>query len=358
LSRKQSDDAGEGTPMARWIAFVSAWLLAAVLAAGPSAAQTREKVSVAALAFVSSSPIFIALDRGHFAAEGLDVEIKFFTAAGPVALAVASGDADFGITGLTGAFYNLAGKGALKIVAAQSREEPGYDFVAYVVSKKAYDAGFHSVAQYPGKTVGITTVGSTFHYNLGKLAEKRGFKLEQVTLKPLQSIPNVMAALQGSQVDSVLLPANNALALEREGAGKIIGWVHQETPWQLGALFASSRNVETRRAIVEKFVRGYQKGAADYARAFLQRDAAGKRVFGAEAEALFPILKKYVKPEPTLERVKESANFIDPEGRLLVQDIYDQVAWYKAQGLVDKDVDPKAFLDLGFVKGHLQLPKS
>lgn len=324
----------------------------------PVSAQTKDKVSIAALPFVSSAPVFIAKDQGHFDAEGLDVEIKFFNAAPPVALAVASGDADFGITGFTGAFFNLAGKGALKVVAAQSREEPGYDFVAYVASQKAYDAGFRSAKQYPGKTVGITAVGSTFHYNLGMLADKYGFKLDQVTLKPLQSIPNMMAALKGAQVDSVILPANNAYALEKEGAGRIIGWVHQETPWQLGALFTSSKNVETRRAIVQKFVRGYQKGAAAYAEAYLQRDAAGQRVFGAKAEALYPILKKYVKPEPTIETVKLSANFIDPKGRLLVKNIYDQVAWYQAQGLVDKDVDAKKFVDLSFVEGHLDVPRN
>jgi NitT/TauT family transport system substrate-binding protein len=328
-----------------------------VLAAGQALAQDKEKLSIAALRFVSSSPIFIAQDKGYFAAEGLDVEIKFFEAAQPIAVATAGGDTDLGITGFTGGFYNLAGKGALKVIAAQSREEPGYDFVAYVVNQKAFDAGFKSVAQFPGKTVGITTVGSTFHYNLGKLAEKRNFKLEDVQLKPLQSIPNVMAALKGAQVDAVLLPANNAYALEKEGAGKIIGWVHQETPWQLGGLFANTKVVETRRAAVEKFVRAYQKACADYAEGLLQKDAQGQRIFGPKADELIAIIQKYVEPKPSVEQVKGSASYIDPQGRLLVNDIYSQVRWYQANGMVDKTVDTSKILDLTFVKGHLDLPK-
>src|SRR3546814_4369697 len=88
-----------------------------------------------------------------------------------VAVAVASGDADFGITAFTGGFFNLAGKGALKVIAAQSREEKGYQFVAYVASNKAYDAGFRSPKDFPGKTVAITPVGFRFHYNqLGRAA--------------------------------------------------------------------------------------------------------------------------------------------------------------------------------------------
>ena len=142
---------------------LTAAVLAAALGLVAAAAQAADKISVAALAFVSSSPIFIAKERGYFARQGLDVDIKFFEAAQPVAVAVVSGDADCGITGLTGGFYNLAAKGALKIIASQSREEPGFDFVAYVVSDKAWDAGFRSVAQFPGHVVGITQIGSTFH---------------------------------------------------------------------------------------------------------------------------------------------------------------------------------------------------
>jgi NitT/TauT family transport system substrate-binding protein len=330
--------------------------LAVALSLVATLAAAADKVSVAALAFVSSAPIFIAKERGYFAAEGLDVELKFFEAAQPVALAVVSGDADFGITGLTGGFYNLAAKGALKIIASQSREEPGFDFVAYVVSDKAWDAGFRTVAQFPGHVVAITQVGSTFHYNLGKLAEKRGFKLEALTLKPLQSIPNVVAALQGNQVDAALLPTNIALGLEKQSAGHIIGYVWQETPWQLGALFTSTKLDAGRHDLVQRFVRAYQKATADYAAAFQQRDDQGKRVFGAKADALVPIIQKYVKPAPTAEQVLASVSFIDPEGRLKVQDIYDQVAWYKKMGMVDASADVRSMLDLSYIPGHFDVP--
>ncbi len=339
-------------------------VVAAALAAGfaislsPAAmAQAKDKATIASLAFVSSAPIFIAKERGYFDAEGIDADIKIFNAAQAIAVAVAGGDADFGITAFTGGFFNLAGKGALKVVAAQSREEPGYNFVAYVAGKKAYDAGFRSPKDFAGKSVAVTTIGSSFHYNLGMLADKYGFKLDSVTMKPVQSIPNMMAALSGGQVDATILPANNALKLQADGAGTIIGWVADHTPWQLGALFTSTRNVEGKRPLVERFVRAYQKGLADYAEAFLAKDAAGNRVFGAKAEAAFPILEKWVEPKPSYEVVKVSANFMDPQGRLLVKNIYDQVAWNQAQGLVDKSVNAKDFLDLSFVKNHLDLPK-
>ncbi len=339
---------------------ILAALVAASLAATlpqASQAQAKDKATIAALAFVSSAPIFIAKERGYFDAEGIDLDIKIFNAAQAIAVAVAGGDADFGITAFTGGFFNLAGKGALKVIAAQSREEKGYNFVAYVAGKKAYDAGFRNPKDFAGKSVAVTTIGSSFHYNLGMLADKYGFKLDSVSMKPVQSIPNMMAALSGGQVDATILPANNALKLQADGAGTIIGWVADHTPWQLGALFTSTRNVQGKRPMVERFVRAYQKGLTDYADAFLTKDAAGNRVFGAKAEAAFPILEKWVEPKPSYEVVKVSANFMDPQGRLLVKNIYDQVAWNQAQGLVDKTVNAKDFLDLSFVQGHLDQPK-
>lgn len=331
--------------------------LAALALPAAAQAQPRDKVAISALPFISTSPVFIAKERGYFEAEGIDLDIKIFNAAQAVAVAVASGDADFGITAFTGGFFNLAGKGVLKVVAAQSREQPGYNFVAYVASKKAYDAGFRAPKDFAGKSVAITTVGSSFHYNLGMLADKYKFSLASVDMKPVQSIPNMMAALAGGQVDATILPANNALKLQADGAGRIIGWVHEHTPWQLGALFVATKHVQSKRPMVERFVRAYQKGLADYAAAFLAKDSEGNRMVGEKALALMPVLEKWVQPKPSIDTVKIAANYMDPQGRLQVQNIYDQVAWYQAQGLVDKTVKAADFIDLSFVKGHFDLPK-
>jgi len=157
-------------------------------------------------------------------------------------------------------------------------------------------------------------------------------------------------------VDATVLPANNALKLQNDGSGRIIGWVHEQTPWQLGALFSSTATVDKRRGLVEHFVRAYQKGLADYAAAFLSKDEQGQRAFGPAARALMPILEKWVEPKPTLELAEASANYMDPQGRLRVGDIYRQVAWYQAQGLVDRALKPADFLELGFVKGHFDVP--
>ena len=62
-------------------------------------------------------PLYIANDKGYYAAEGLTPDYVFFEAGEPIAVAVASGAVDFGVAGLTGGFYSLAGR-------ARSRSSP------------------------------------------------------------------------------------------------------------------------------------------------------------------------------------------------------------------------------------------
>jgi NitT/TauT family transport system substrate-binding protein len=340
-------------PLGRWFGVLTAAAAALLAWAAPAAAADKVRVSV--LPFVSSAPLFIAVERGHFAKQDLDVELKFFTAAQPVAVAVTSGDVEFGVTATTAGFFNLAGKGTIKIVAAQSREEKGWPFNAYVASNQAHAAGLTSLDKLPGHSFGISQVGSSHHYMIGRLAEKRGFTIDKLRITPLQSVPNMIAAVKGGQIDATILPAQYANDLQAKGEAKILGWVDQETPWQLGAVFTSPKMIAEKRPVVERFVKAWQAAATEYDAQFQKRDAKGQRLFGKDADALIAIIEKHTKAKP--EVIKVSLPYIDPQGRLLVRDLYEQVRWYKANKLIDADVEAKNIMDLSFVKGHLDVPK-
>ena len=82
--------------------LASALLVLALIGAG--AARAADKVTVGVLRFVSSGPLFLAAERGYFREQGIDVEMKYFEAAQPIAVAAVSGDIDFGLTAFTGGF--------------------------------------------------------------------------------------------------------------------------------------------------------------------------------------------------------------------------------------------------------------
>jgi NitT/TauT family transport system substrate-binding protein len=323
-------------------------------AAVPGArAQAADKVNVAALRFVSSGPLFIAQGRGYFAAEGLDVDFKFFDAAQPVAVAIASGDADFGATGYTAGLFNIAGKGVLKVVAAQFSEVKGFESSALVVSSKAYAAGLTTPAGLKGKSFALTQTGSTFHYMVGGIAQASGFDIDAIELKPLQTVGNMVGALKSSQVDAAILPSFIARPLDASSEAKIIAWVGDLAPYQGGALFTSARNLDTRRPLVERFVRAYQKGVADYRAFFIEKSVSGDEVP--------TLLHKYVfADEPAASayaKIRTGALFINKDAALDGADIARQVEWYKARGLVDKTVDAAKFVDTTLIPPLSPVPK-
>jgi NitT/TauT family transport system substrate-binding protein len=200
----------------------------------------------------------------------------------------------------------------------------------------------------------MTQHGSSFHLMLGLLADRAGFALDSVRLIPLQGVPNMIAAIKSGQADGTILPASIAYTLADAGDAKILGWVSERTPYQLGGLFTSTTNVEERRDVAERFVRAYQRGATDYHEAMNEIGPDGKRVFGPKAEELIPIIAKYTDATP--DAIRAGAVYIDPLGRLDVGSVYEQVAWFKRQGLVDEGVDPDQFIDLSFIEGHFDIP--
>ncbi len=167
------------------------------------AAHAQDKVKVGVLKLTSSAPIFVGVDKGFFKEFGVEPELVFFQAAAPIATALAAGQVEVGATGLTAALYNIVlGGQQLWIVADKGREWPGYPLTAIVVQKELWDGGLRSVGDLKGKRIGITQLGSTFHYHLGNILEKERLTLADVKVVPLQAMPAVMEALKGRQVDA------------------------------------------------------------------------------------------------------------------------------------------------------------
>jgi NitT/TauT family transport system substrate-binding protein len=340
---------------------IATLLLALALTAFGGFARAADRATVGVLRFVSSGPLFLAVERGYFREQGVDVEMKYFEAAQPIAVAAVSGDIDYGLTAFTGGFYNLAGQGQLKIIAAQSKEAKGFAGNAILVSNAAWDKGFRSIKDFPGHSLGMTQVGASFHYQIGQLARVAGFDLKSVQLRALQSLPNMVAAIKGAQVDAIIIAPHLAKPLVDAGDVKFLGWYSDYDEYQFGGLFANTRTVQQRRELTQRFVRAYQKGCADYAAAFMQKDAKGERVFDAVSDAAAKIITKYVYPSEPQDKgvalVKASAFPADAQARLDVADIYKQVDWMKAEKLVDASADPRTMLDLSFVEGHYNVPK-
>jgi len=329
------------------IARLAAAGLVAIMAMGTARAEDALKAKIGVLRLSSSAPVFIAQDKGYFREAGLDIELKFFDAAQPIAVATTSGDVDFGVTAFTAGLYNLAGKGVLKVIGGMSREKAGYPLIGYFASNNAYAAGLKTPKDLAGKRVAMTQVGSSFHYSLGLLADKYGFKLAEVKIVPLQSLSNAAAALKGETVDAALLPISTARKLMDEGGAKFLGWVGDETPWQLGAVFASPKTL-TNKVLVTKLLGALAKADREYHDVILAAMKDGVAPINEQTKPLLEIIAKYTNLP--VEQVVGNCAYIDPDGKLDVKNVDNQIKWLQEQGFADKGFDANAIIARDFVK--------
>src|SRR6266478_3965815 len=322
-------------------------LTATVVASSSGRCDELLKAKVGVLRLSSSAPVFIAQDKGYFREAGLEIELKFFDAAQPIAVATTSGDIDFGITAFTAGLYNLAGKGTLKVIGGMSREKPGYPLIGYFASNNAYAAGLKTPKDLAGKRVAVTQVGSSFHYSLGLLADKYGFRLADVKVLPLQSLSNAAAALKGETVDAALLPVSTARTLMDAGGAKFLGWVGDETPWQLGAVFAAPKTLAN-NALVTKLLAALVRADREYHDVILAAVKDGKADINDKTKPLLEIIAKYTNLP--VEQVVGNCAYIDPDGKLDVKNVDNQIESLQEQGFVDKGFDADAIIAKDYVK--------
>jgi len=318
-------------------------LLPLVFFVGPAAA---DPVKIGVLRLGQAGPVFIAQEKGYFAAAGLDTELVLFDAAQPIAVGVASGDLVFGAAPLTAGLYSLGAQGQLRIVAGMNRYFPGFHSVAVLASRNAFATGLKSFKDLAGHSVAVTQIGSGYHYSLALIAEKYGVDLKSIRVLALQSMPNISSAITGNQADAALLATTPATPLIERGDAKLLGWVDDETPWQNGAVFVATKTATEHRDLIEKFLAAFVKGTREYHDAFTGSDEKPKT--GANAAEVAGFIAKYTG-EPIATAMKGDA-YVDAAARLDVKDVLHQIDWYIGQNMLKGPVDGAALIDRRYVK--------
>ena len=318
----------------------------AVLPLIPAPAFAKTKLKVGALRFTSHAASFVAFERGYFADEGLDVEFRFFEAAQPMAVAIASGDADYAVTAISGGLISLAEKGAAKVIGGALSEEAGIDGQKILASNAAYDAGLTSAAMLDGKSFAVTQPGSSFHYMGSKISAAEGVS---VSFKPLQKVGAIIGAMKSGQVDAWSIVPHIAKGLAGAGAVKIIGDVADYLPnYQVTTVFTSAQNAASERAKTEAFLRAFSRGADDFNAALVDKTA------GDDAgEEMVKLIHKYVYTDRPFEKaapsIRNGSMRINANAALNMASVQDQLSWFQSEGLVKGSITTDTLVDSSYV---------
>src|SRR4051812_22832234 len=172
-------------------------------AAGPPTAPATVRVGV--LGLIAEAGVFIALERGYFAEEGIVPEFTTLDTGARAIPALAAGQLDATAGGFSPSYVNAGLRGVgMKMVAAMGRNEPDASSGYVVVRKALVDAG--AVRDWPdlrGRTIAVAARGSVNDYMVAKGLALGGVSDDEVTWVEL-TFPDQAAGFANGTVDAAL----------------------------------------------------------------------------------------------------------------------------------------------------------
>jgi len=262
--------------------------------AGDVLAQTRHKLTQAGFRVLYMAPVFIAIEKGFFAQEGVDFTFTELDSGALGAAAVISGNAQISDLDPLGVarlqqegkpmllVYNLVGRVTLDLIVRTP-----------VAQRLGLTADTPLTARYAalkGLTIGITRPGAPTDVFARYFLVRAGLNPDRdATLVQVGGVPALAAAFKSERIDAFLLSPPLPQTLEREGVGRIVirntaGEVPELRDTTYTAMFTSADYARKNGSALQAYARALRKATE-----WLQ---------GNKAEALRILGEKYFKDTP------------------------------------------------------------
>src|SRR5712691_1536267 len=324
------------------VGFTTAFLIASAGAIAQTAPlNPRVSLKVGAIGAVSDAGIFIALEKGFFKDEGLDVELVGFKAAPQILPAIATSEVQLSGSAVTPALFNAFARGiGMKLVADKGQVAKGFGFAAIAIRSDLADT-VKDFRDLKGRKFAVMGKGVSSTAQLGKALELGGIEPNEVELIEL-GLPEMIAALGNKAIDgATLLEPFITLATARKVA---IRWKGMEDflPFtgQNGVIIYSQKFTEEQPEAANRWMVAYLKGN----RAYL--DAVTK---GTDRDDINSILARHTAVKDLSLLAKIAPTGFDPNGRLELRSLEADQDWFLKLGLQQARADLGKVIDYRYV---------
>lgn len=349
--------AGLAAPRGMWIGVGQApagvwWSEAGALAKGEGRAgqivSTRKapvKVRLATVKSVSDAGLLVALARGYFAREGIELEFSRISAPPQMVPLLATGELDVAGSSITASLFNALGAGVgVKIVAAKGAVGDRFSYIALMVRKDLVDSGRYRTPQdLRGMSVGTPGGrGVTLEAYLAALAEKAGLRLAELRVVQL-GLPDMPAALANRSVDAVFALEPTVALLEREGLAVRAVSGEQILPnLDTGVLVYGPRFRTEAPDLAQGFMNAYVRGMIEY-----RRLLSGGR-YSAE---LIAILARELGVDPALlAKVTPALLSTTGTGAVSMRSLQYYYRFFRQMGYVKEEMNLGELVDHSYVQ--------
>ncbi len=302
------------------------------------------KVRFASPGFVSDAGVFIALEKGYFKQEGIDLELVTLKTAADAPPLLARGDVEVAGGSTSAALYNAIIRGIdMKIVADKGVHPKGLGWQFIAVRKDLADQ-IKKPADLKGRNIALSCSNCSVDYFLLVVLKQAGLTLKDVETVDL-AVPDQLAAFGNKSIDAgILVEPNAATAAER---GLAVSWISidQVDPGNQAAVIIMSPTFVNSIDAARRFAVAYVKGLRDYNDAFVKNKGKTE---------IISILTKYtsVKDPTVYEKVVLAA--LNPDGALNIESLVQQQEFFVERGGMTSRVDLKKAIDTQFVDFAVQ----
>lgn len=197
------------------------------------------------------APLYVAKEKGYFEEEGLDVEF-YYAAAAEIVKNVAAGNVQFG-------FPN-----ADSVIAAKTQDIPVkvvhttyQNGLGAAIFKK--DSGIATPADFKGKKVAVTSLGSPNYIQLQIMLEDAGLTLDDIQLEVIGT-GAIVNALVTDQVDVIVFSMLRTIEMQNQGVEVEDILSDDYLPSHGNVLISSEDLIEEDPELIESFKNGLDKG--------------------------------------------------------------------------------------------------
>ena len=158
-------------------------------------------VRLGTLPTVSDAGMYLAMERGYFAAEGIQIDPIPFDSAAQMVAPLGAGQLDVGGGSTSAGLYNAIARGLpLKIVADKGSMPPGFGWIGLIVRRDLAD----QIRDYPdlrGRKIAINQTGTTNDIALEAALKRGGLTWQDVEVLQMP-FADMNSALTNRSVDA------------------------------------------------------------------------------------------------------------------------------------------------------------
>ena len=220
-------------------------------------AQTKGKLGY--MKIVDNAAMFMAMEKGYFKAEGLEIEPVPMAGGAVIVQGVTSGDLQFGWTNVISLYQAVAEGFDFKLIAGGATNVRGSNETHAIEVVK--DSPIRGPKDLQGRTVAVNTLNNIVHLMAMAWVDKYGGTSSKVKFVEIP-FPQMEPALIAGKIDAISVQEPFAAAAARRPEIRVLSnpWGDVLPKFLIACWFASDKWIQKNKTTAQAFVRAVNRG--------------------------------------------------------------------------------------------------